>query len=637
MGILSGLLDALDPDGKSVTGFVGNLAGGVRDIGTGLYGLAEAAGHDIGEALTPGHTGYQLDDIGAALPGAIVEDYKDRYGALLQGDFDVLYDRPADFGLDALGAYAALKGAGLAGKGITAAEKALAARFPSATAKAANLNLLTPEAAIAAGAGGLGGLEGLAAATALPLPGFRTFSRAWDERGGVGHATRAQVNEQLGRNLTRAQWNALREEVKALRAAGMDPAVASSLPSSGDLGSFLEPSSGMNVIDINADVPSQLAGGSLSGVAGVAALAAQNRPSMMRALAAGVPEDIAWARQVKMGAPVYVPEAGEFVNPTQIANADIPGVTESKYSLQGPEGEPYLLKPAQSQQGADVAELYSVLGDRIYPGRSIPVRAMRIADILDERRIPGNSKAVLPGMQGEQVTRASVQPWLPQSQTVQTYPGKYPTGELFNQFLAQTPLNMWLGNWDVKGSNTLIRDTLEGPVQFSIDHDLGLKRRPAQDVERIKMMAQRDPASPGWGDERTRMSQGFAEPPGSWGENWPGDVIADADEFAKVNPQSFYDAVEKIANLPPSEVRVLAEDALTGSMSFDAARVFADRVVEVQKVLPDYLSRLMKSRPDDLGTLFRDFGAIDPQLLKALGAGAGGLALLPLIYGAFTE
>ena len=110
-----------DPSGRSIAGFSQNIADNAVDMAKGLGSLAAVAARDTHEAVLPGEQyagGYQTDDVVKALPGAIVDDYKTRYGGLMRGDFDQLYEKPLDFGLDALGVYAAAKGAGVAGKAL---------------------------------------------------------------------------------------------------------------------------------------------------------------------------------------------------------------------------------------------------------------------------------------------------------------------------------------------------------------------------------------------------------------------------------------------------------------------------------------------------------------------------------------
>lgn len=157
MSILSGLIDAFDPEGKSVQGFMGNFFGGAKDTVTGLAGLA---GHLVQNPA-------DIDDVITQFPSALVSDIKDRY---FDGDIaQEAYDRPFDFALDALGGYAVARGAGLGGKALTAVEKAAAARFPTAAYKAAQMGVLTPEAAAAVALGGGQGLAGLASSVMLPV------------------------------------------------------------------------------------------------------------------------------------------------------------------------------------------------------------------------------------------------------------------------------------------------------------------------------------------------------------------------------------------------------------------------------------------------------------------------------------
>jgi hypothetical protein len=117
-----------------VLGFFSNFLGEGADIVKGLSSLAGAGimdiGHGFRELATLGKAegGFRTDDIAKALPGAIWEDLKTRYGPLLRGDISEfgqqLYERPLSFGLDALGV------GSLAGRGA----KALSAASPAVRA-----------------------------------------------------------------------------------------------------------------------------------------------------------------------------------------------------------------------------------------------------------------------------------------------------------------------------------------------------------------------------------------------------------------------------------------------------------------------------------------------------------------------
>lgn len=114
-------------DGYSVTGFLGNVLGDVKDISGGVLGILKAGAGDLAKLVAegatlgqtefdPGPPGYDLATIGRQLPAAIKQDYATRYGSptqFLQG----LYEDPLSFVGDALIAGGAVaKGAQLGAK-----------------------------------------------------------------------------------------------------------------------------------------------------------------------------------------------------------------------------------------------------------------------------------------------------------------------------------------------------------------------------------------------------------------------------------------------------------------------------------------------------------------------------------------
>ncbi len=94
--------------GKSVGGFLENLAGDAKDIGvgivTGTYALGKSAVHDAGDYLDGGSHNYQLDDIGRG----IASSYKKAYSPLASGDYrtfwNQFYKHPGNYLLDLTGA-----------------------------------------------------------------------------------------------------------------------------------------------------------------------------------------------------------------------------------------------------------------------------------------------------------------------------------------------------------------------------------------------------------------------------------------------------------------------------------------------------------------------------------------------------
>lgn len=107
-----------------VTGMVGNLVGDIGEMAQGITSLIGAVGHDViagVQELVPGEQsveseGYRLAAIAKALPGAIYDDYKSRYGSpsgLARG----LYEDPLSYLLDIVGLGAvAAKGAEIGAK-----------------------------------------------------------------------------------------------------------------------------------------------------------------------------------------------------------------------------------------------------------------------------------------------------------------------------------------------------------------------------------------------------------------------------------------------------------------------------------------------------------------------------------------
>ncbi len=122
----------LSPEGSGgggLLGWLGALLGDVKDLGTGLYGLGGQVVHDVGRGAAlalPGSqswgmvndtdpTGFHVDDIVAAAPAAIFNDYASRYGGasnITQG----VSEHPLSYILDLLGAGSLVgKGAEVAG------------------------------------------------------------------------------------------------------------------------------------------------------------------------------------------------------------------------------------------------------------------------------------------------------------------------------------------------------------------------------------------------------------------------------------------------------------------------------------------------------------------------------------------
>lgn len=166
MGILSGIVDAFDPSGKSAWEFVGNIGENAAEIGKGLVDLGRYATQNPGD----------IDDIALNLVGwgdrdsAILADYKDRY---LEGDLgQELYDRPAEFLLDIAGGLGTgvglAKGTSLAGKGLTKAGLAVGSRYPgAASAIAETVGRFNPALVAAGDAAEAAG--GALSAVTLPL------------------------------------------------------------------------------------------------------------------------------------------------------------------------------------------------------------------------------------------------------------------------------------------------------------------------------------------------------------------------------------------------------------------------------------------------------------------------------------
>ena len=119
MGLLEILQDAIDPSGRSVQGFLGNIVSSAGDIGESLVGLGEEVGQDILSVL-PGGAPASFQTTGqlaTQLPGAIgshlKENYLDPAAALLPGGVPAgegaaqfgqyAYERPAELALDVLG------------------------------------------------------------------------------------------------------------------------------------------------------------------------------------------------------------------------------------------------------------------------------------------------------------------------------------------------------------------------------------------------------------------------------------------------------------------------------------------------------------------------------------------------------
>lgn len=189
-------------EGPSPLGFLENMLGDVREIGTGLTSLVSAAGADAfdfgREVLSGGEAetgGYRLAEMGRRLPEALRQDYSARYGG--QGLDEVgrqLYENPLSYLGDALtvatgGGYAAAKGAQVAAKVPNVAKGLSSLAEASALQKA--------------------GMPGMAALTGADdvsrvvstvdkiLPGLKT--------GGWAGGTKPVVNPLTGRVVQRPQ------------------------------------------------------------------------------------------------------------------------------------------------------------------------------------------------------------------------------------------------------------------------------------------------------------------------------------------------------------------------------------------------------------------------------------------------
>lgn len=114
--------------GYSLAGLLGNAAGGFKDIVGGLGSLVGSVAHDVGQALwtdAPFNDGdidpkdYRIFQLAKAAPGAIKEDFSDRYGPLWPGGrpagetVNELYEDPLAF-LGDIATVATLGGAGAA-------------------------------------------------------------------------------------------------------------------------------------------------------------------------------------------------------------------------------------------------------------------------------------------------------------------------------------------------------------------------------------------------------------------------------------------------------------------------------------------------------------------------------------------
>ena len=141
MGLFDGILDAFDPSGKSIQGFLGNVPESAQRMAGGLVDLAgagaQAVGHDVRQ-LMPGSDpeddglDFMLDDLlGETIP-QVASYYKENYlepltslapGGVPAGEGmaqfgNYAYEDPTGLAFDALGGYGTLKGAGVAGRAL---------------------------------------------------------------------------------------------------------------------------------------------------------------------------------------------------------------------------------------------------------------------------------------------------------------------------------------------------------------------------------------------------------------------------------------------------------------------------------------------------------------------------------------
>lgn len=113
MGLLSGIVDFFDSEGKSIGEFGGNLVGGAADIGKGLVSTAS-------HALTnPTQIPEMAYEMGAGLPGYVEEQYIDPFQeGGIAGLGRAMYEDPASYASDILFSRAGQAGLARTGRGV---------------------------------------------------------------------------------------------------------------------------------------------------------------------------------------------------------------------------------------------------------------------------------------------------------------------------------------------------------------------------------------------------------------------------------------------------------------------------------------------------------------------------------------
>ena len=355
--------------------------------------------------------------------------------------------------------------------------------------------------------------------------------------------------------------------------------------------------------------------------------------------------------------------------------ADLGGVMGGKFRITLPDGRRYLYKPGQNQggdhMGAASAELTSILGDIARPGLATPTRMAQRQEFAHPHL--QNPLAASPGHFWGQIMganhEATLQPWLEGATDLEAFfeQGGKITPAIANQLLSTAPLNALGGQWDTQVGNYVLRymGPGKGPnggdyALFPIDQDLSFTSGDTgMDNFAFKNMA--DVASgkisgeKAWErlDGRLKGSmiteRGLGEDDRAWRVGGPLErqdpnrgFNLDAINPDEINPQEVYVPAENIAAAAPGIEDIIRGIFARATDSPLQAQEIADnlapKVAERARMLPDFMEKLFKGRPDEIGDAFRERGAADVGLLAALGGGTAGLGLLyQMLFGGDEE
>lgn len=378
--------------------------------------------------------------------------------------------------------------------------------------------------------------------------------------------------------------------------------------------------------DANAAVPHNL--GAVDRIPGPEALQA--------AVATGeITPEVAAARGTYLGG--YTAPKLDELNQEGIAVEELldqHGVMGGKHRITLPDDRRFFFKPGQTHEmgtmSGSKAEIMSRLGDIARPGTVAPVRAFDRQAFLDEKLRNAFSQNMDEGRE------ATVQPWIEGAEPLEDFlrRGGVVTPDMVTQMLETTPLNALTGQWDIQSGNYMVRyvGPGQGPggqdyVIIPIDQDLAL-----DPSEMFAFSNMKDVALGNVTGQHAWNSLGQRNQRSMVVDQWPLNVGISRVNPDHIVPNRVYQAAVNLQSLGPEGIKDLMNSVFSRSVRMatpqaqNHAKQIVDTVAERLPYLPEYIEKVMKGRPDNIGTAFRERGSIELQMLLAPIAGAIGLA-----------